>query len=164
MQLSKWRLEYANDIAKSANNKKIADNLMDVFPHPYSLDDAKSYINYCIGLDEKTHLYRAIIVDGKAVGSISITMGTDIHSKTGEIGYWLAEDHWRRGIMKRAIKEICHIAFKTLDIVRIYGEVFEYNVASCKVLEKCGFKLEGELQNAVYKNGNVYNALVYGFA
>jgi ribosomal-protein-alanine N-acetyltransferase len=161
MELKKWKIEYADSLAKHANNKNIADNLMDAFPHPYNQNNAKEYINYCINLDIESHLYRAIIEDEQAIGCISISLGIDIHSKTAKIAYWLSEDYWNKGIMRKAIKEICDMAFDQLKIVRIYAEVFYYNTASCIVLENGGFVFEGEQKKAISKNEKVYDALMY---
>lgn len=159
--LRPWRPEDAADIAPLANNKAVADNLRDIFPYPYTLRDAQDYVAMCMREDGHGQLLRAIVVDGHAVGSIGIFRGTDVYRKSGELGYWLGQPYWRRGIMSRAVKELCEGAFDTLDIVRIHAGAYAYNLGSRGVLEKAGFTLEGTLQNSVYKNGQLFDSCIY---
>jgi len=159
--LREWKLTDAESVAHHANNKKVADNLRNVFPHPYSLADAEFYINICKNADKKSDLLLAIEVDGNAVGSIGVFKKGDVYCKSGELGYWLGEEFWGKGIVTEAIKQICEIAFEKLNIVRIFAEPYETNLGSRRVLEKSGFKLEGILKNSVFKNGNIINSCVY---
>lgn len=160
-QLRKWKTDDIESVAKHANNKKIADNLRNVFPYPYTLNDAERYVNFCIDSGEEYQCCRAIVVNGEAVGSIGIFIKDDVYCKSGEIGYWLGEEFWGKGIMSQAIKEICEVAFKNYDIVRIYAEPFARNVGSRRALEKAGFKLEGILEKSVYKNGEIGDSCIY---
>lgn len=162
IELAKWKMEFAKDIAYHANNKKIADNLRNVFPYPYTFEDAEEYINSCMENDEKKQCCRAIVVDGKAVGSVGIFVKDDVYCKNGEIGYWLSEEYWHKGIMTFAVTEMCKYAFDHYDIVRIFAEPYAHNTGSRKTLEKCGFTLEGILKNSVYKNGQIYDSCMYG--
>lgn len=159
--LREWRESDAEAVALAADNKKIADNLRDVFPHPYTLADAGCFISDCIAQGENGQLTRAIEIDGKAVGSIAVYVQSDVARRSAELGYWLKEDLWGKGIMPAAVREICRLAFEKFDLLRIYAEPFERNIASRRVLEKCGFRLEGVMQNSVYKNGEVLSSCMY---
>ena len=101
--LRKWQYDDAENISIVANNPNIAKNLRNAFPYPYTIDDAKWYVNDCIFKEGKKQITRAIVVDGKAVGSIGIFIKDDVYEKSAELGYWLAEDYWRKGITSRAV-------------------------------------------------------------
>ena len=159
-KLRKWQKNDCESVAKYANNKNIADNLRNVFPFPYTFEDAEWYVNSCCDGDEKTQYCRAIEVDNKAVGSIGVFLLHDVYEKSAEIGYWLAEEFWGNGIMTDAIKQVCKVAFENYDIYRIQAQVFESNIASQKVLINAGFELEGVLKNSIYKNGKLQNSLM----
>ena len=159
--LRPWRPEDAADIAPLANNKAVADNLRDIFPYPYTLQNAQDFVAMCMKEDGNGQLLRTIEVDGHAVGSIAVSMGTDVYRKSAELGYWLGEPYWRKGIMSCAVRKICTEAFKTLDIVRIHAEPYAYNRGSRGVLEKAGFQLEGIMKNSVFKNGKIFDSCIY---
>lgn len=160
--LRPWRREDTADVAKYADNEKIARNLRDVFPHPYTLADAENFINSCLEADESRQMFRAIEVEGRAVGSIALCRGSDVYARTAELGYWLAEDFWGKGIMTEAVQRICEEgAGRWEDLLRIYAEPFAHNTASRRVLEKAGFQLEGILRHGVCKRGRVYDACMY---
>ncbi len=159
--LRAWREDDAAAIAKAANNPNIAKNLRNTFPYPYSLEDAEWYVKDCISNEGKGQITRAIEVDGEAVGSIGIFLKSDVYEKSGELGYWLSEDYWRRGITSGAVRLICREAFETFDIIRIFAEPFAYNAGSRGVLEKAGFTYEGTMRNGIYKNGKVYSYCMY---
>jgi len=160
-RLRPWKTEDSESVAKEANNEKVAANLRNAFPHPYTLEDAKWYVNSCIEHEGKGQLTRAIEVDGKVVGSIGIFVKDDVYEKSAEIGYWLSEDYWKQGITSRATKEICKEAFDKFDIIRIYAEPFSHNEGSKGVLLKAGFTYEGTMRSGVYKNGKVYSYGMY---
>ena len=159
--LRKWQYNDANSIAKYANNLKIASKLRNAFPYPYTLENAKEYVHSCADNDEKTQMCRAIVVNGEVVGSIGVFLGRDIYCKTMELGYWLAEPFWGKGIMTKAVKQICNEAFDKFDIVRIYAEPFANNAGSRKVLENAGFTLEGIMRKGVYKMGETLDYCMY---
>ena len=98
LSLRPWRLSDAADVARYANNEKIAANLRDVFPWPYAEEDAAWFVRDCMARDGQNALFRAITADGACVGSISVAVGTDVYRRSGELGYWLAEPFWGRGI------------------------------------------------------------------
>ena len=158
--LRKWSLEDIESVSHFANNEKIARNLRDVFPYPYTAEDAKGYIEMCIA-NENANLCRAIDVNGVAVGSIGVFPCADVYRKSAELGYWLAEDFWGKGIMTEATRQICAAAFEKFDIVRIYAEPYAHNQGSRRVLEKAGFAYEGTMKCGVYKNGQIYDYCMY---
>lgn len=160
--LREWRAEDAKAVAEVANNANIAAKLRNVFPNPYTLEDAEWYVNDCIAKGEDGQITRAIVADGKAVGSIGIFVQSDVYEKSGELGYWLAEDYWGKGIMSEAAKQICREAFEKFDLNRIYAEPFADNIGSRRVLEKAGFTCEGTMRNSVFKNGKVHSSCMYG--
>ncbi|MDP4152973.1 MAG: GNAT family N-acetyltransferase [Bacillota bacterium] len=159
-ELRKWLDADAKSVQKYANNKKIADNLRNSFPYPYTLKDAAEYIESFSKSEEKSFC-RAISVEGEAVGSVGIFLKDDVYCKSAEIGYWLAEPFWGNGIMSEAVKRICNAAFETYDIVRIFAEPYAYNNGSRRVLEKAGFTLEGILKKSVFKNDKIFDSCIY---
>lgn len=160
-ELRPWRAEDAASVARHANNPKIAANLRNVFPYPYTMEDAVGYIKSCMDADPARQCTRAIVIDGEAAGSIGIFLGDDVYCKSAEIGYWLAEPYWGRGVMSAAVQQLCTHAFQTYDLERIYAEIFAHNLGSCRVLEKAGFQREGVLKNSVYKNGVLCDSCIY---
>ena len=160
--LAPWEEKFIPDVAKYANNPNIAANLRDVFPWPYADADAAWFVRDCMARDGQGVLFRSILADGGCVGSISVIQGADVYRRGGELGYWLAEPFWGKGIMTRAVREMCREAFAALDIVRIYAEPYAYNTGSRRVLEKCGFTLEGTLRQSVYKRGELFDSCIYG--
>ncbi len=159
--LREWKNDDIKDVAAVANNEKIANNLRNAFPNPYTYEDAEFYVNSCINAGDEHQYTRAIVVDEKVVGSIGVFMGSDVYDLTGELGYWLAETHWGLGIMTDAVKQICKEVFDRYDIVRIYAEPFEHNSGSRRVLEKAGFNCEGIMKNGVHKNGKIFDYCMY---
>ena len=159
--LRKWNNDDTPELVKAANNPRISANLRNTFPYPYSLQDAEWFINDCIAKKDSHQIARAIVVDRKAVGGISIFVKDDVYEKSAELGYWLSEDYWRQGITSQAVKMICKEAFDSFDIIRIYAEPFDYNIGSKGVLEKAGFLYEGTMRNGVYKNGEIHSYCMY---
>ena len=123
------------------------------------LEDAKNFIAFATK-DEPIHIF-AIEIDGKAVGGIGIHPQADIMKKNAELGYWLGEKYWGKGIISKAIREIIPWAFNTYDITRIYARPFGSNMASQKVLEKAGFVLEARIKENIFKNGAYLDELIY---
>lgn len=160
-RLREWKAEDAESIALAADNPHIARNLRNVFPNPYPLEAAVWYIQDCMTNRDRKQINYAIEVDGQAAGSISITVKDDVYEKSAELGYWLAQEHWRKGIMSRAVRMICKEAFETFDIVRIFAEPFADNAGSRGVLEKAGFTYEGTMRSGVYKNGEIRSYCMY---
>lgn len=159
--LRPWRETDADSIAKYANNWKVAQNLRDAFPFPYGLGDALWYARDCIKNDGNARLVRAIEAGGEAVGSIGIFVEQDVYCKSAELGYWLGEPFWGKGIMTQAVQELCAEAWQRFDIVRIFAEPFARNVGSRRVLEHAGFQLEGVKRSSVFKNGELLDSCMY---
>lgn len=153
---------HPNDIdslMEYANNPKIAANLTNQFPHPYTRESGEQFIE--MATQHSTPTIFAIDINGKASGGIGLHSQTDIHVKNAELGYWLAEPFWGQGIMTRAVSQIVDYGFKNLDITRIFARPFGTNIGSQKVLEKAGFVLEGRFKDTIYKNGDYQDELFY---
>ena len=157
----KWKLKDAKDAAVALSNKKIQDNLRDGLPYPYSEQDGIDFISSMLSANEDETFAFAITLDDKVIGSIGIFRQQNIHRQTAEMGYYIAEEHWGKGIMTDAVKQICEYVFENSDILRIYAEPFAYNTGSCRVLEKAGFQYEGTLRNNAVKNGKVIDMKMY---
>jgi len=160
-RIRKWELSDAKDLAAALSNKKVQDNLCDGLPYPYAEQDGKDFISAMLSADESETFAFAITVDNTVVGSIGIFRQENIHRQTAELGYYIAEEYWGKGIMTEAVKQICEYVFGNSDIIRIYAEPFVYNIASCSVLEKAGFQYEGTLRSNAVKNGKVMDIKMY---
>ena len=159
--LRKWRMSDAKDLAKTLNNEKILNNLRDGLPFPYTEQDAYNYIVSMLSSDENSTFAYAITKNDIAIGSIAAFRQNNIHRQTAEIGYYLSEEYWGRGIMTQAIRRLCDILFETTDIIRIYAEPFAYNTPSRRALEKAGFRYEGTMKNNAVKNGKILDMTLY---
>lgn len=159
--IRKWKLSDAKDLAVALSNRKIQDNLRDGLPYPYTEQDGADYISSMLSANENDTFAFAITVDNKVVGSIGVFRQENIHRQTAELGYYVAEEYWGRGIMTEVVKKICEYVFCKSDILRIYAEPFAYNAASCRVLEKAGFQYEGTLRSNAVKNGKVIDMKMY---
>ena len=159
--LRPWEKEDAPGLYAIANNPKIAANLRDAFPSPYIYQNAVDYISMAMSQTENPALF-AIVINNKIAGSLGMHAKTDVQRFSVEMGYFLAEEHWGKGIMTKCVKTACHYTFENFPVIRIYTEVFATNHASRKVMEKSGFRLEGVLRKAVYKNGQFLDCCMYG--
>jgi RimJ/RimL family protein N-acetyltransferase len=154
-----WRLDDAQSIASHANNRKIWLGVRDLFPHPYTIQDAHEFLQRAIS--EQPAMKFCIEIDGTAVGGIGVHPGQDVYRHTATVGYWLGEQFWRRGIMTEVVTAVTDLCFDNFPLRRISGEVFANNPASARVLEKAGFTFEGRLKNNVMKDGQVLDSLLY---
>jgi len=154
-----WRLDDAESLAKHANNRKVWLGLRDLFPHPYTSDDAHKFLQKAMDAEPVTNF--CIEVEGPATGVIDIYLGQDVHRHTATLGYWLGEDFWGRGIMTEAAAAFTDFCFENFPLRRISAEVFANNPASARVLEKAGFVFEGCLKNNVIKDGKLLDSLLY---
>ncbi len=159
VKLRPWKSEDAESLVENANNFEIARFMSDDFPYPYSIENAKNFIAFATK-NEPIHIF-AIEIDGKAAGGIGIHPQIDIMKKNAELGYWLGEKYWGKGIISKAIQEIIPFAFNSYDITRIYARPFGNNIASQKVLEKAGFILEARIKETIFKNGEYLDELIY---
>ena len=158
--LRPWSDDDASQLAVIANNKKISDNLRDGFPFPYSLQDAKSWLQIVVPSNFPP-LYFAITLNDKLVGSIGLVSKNDIYRKNIEVGYFVAEEYWGRGIATKTIKAVTSYAFKDFDIIRVYAEPFSDNTGSRRALEKAGFTHEATFRRNVIKNGIIKDSSIY---
>ena len=159
--LRAWNKEDACDLARILNNRNVLDQLRDGLPYPYTTQDAVAFLAMSLSDSCKQIYCFAIDVRGKAVGCISATRGQNIHVRTAEIGYYLAESYWRQGIATEAVKQLCTFLFTSTDILRIFAEPFAENIASRRVLEKNDFQCEGILRKNAVKNGIVRDMALY---
>lgn len=159
-KLRSWEKHDLNNLIKYADNLKIARNMTDMFPHPYSEKDGIAFIEFAL-TTESARIF-AIEVDGVAAGGIGIHPQHDIHRKNAELGYWLGEPFWGMGIISRAIQQTVDFAFRNYnEIDRIFARPFGSNTASQKVLEKNGFILEAHFPKSLIKNNELQDELVY---
>lgn len=154
-----WRIGDEAALAQNANNRKIWLNLRDAFPHPYTLEDAASWIRSACA--ENPELSYAIEVGGMAAGGIGITLLPDVERCTADIAYWLGEKYWGRGIVTQVLAAASEYAFATLDITRLQAWVFAWNAASMRVLEKCGYVREAVMRKSAIKDGKVIDRMLY---
>lgn len=139
------------------NKKSVTRYLGSRIPQPYSTDDARRWVD----IGSKESINRAIQIDGILVGSIGVSPGKFDKRKSAEIGYWLEENSWGKGIATEAVMTIMDYVFTSSDIVRLFAPVYDQNKASMRVLEKCGFTLEGVLKKAVFKHGVFFDEHMY---
>ncbi|MDD3172512.1 MAG: GNAT family protein [Herbinix sp.] len=156
-----WLMEDANDLALALNNKKIHDNLRDGLPFPYTTKDAEAFIRAMLDSEKDETYAFAITFDDQVIGSIGVFRKDNIHSRTAEMGYYISEKYWGKGIGTSAVKQMCHSIFHNTDIIRIFAEPFANNIASCRILEKAGFICEGVLRKNAVKNGKILDMKMY---
>jgi ribosomal-protein-alanine N-acetyltransferase len=161
LKLRPWQEEDKNELQRIANNSEVTRYLRERFPHPYTRNDAERWIALNImGLHE-THF--CIESDGKPAGGIGIDIQNDIHKYTAELGYWLGEEYWGKGIITECIKVVTPHFFTKFQLKRIYATAFAGNVASLKALEKAGYKFEGILRKYAFKDGMDMDGAMYAF-
>jgi ribosomal-protein-alanine N-acetyltransferase len=158
--LRPWVISDATQLSLIANNKSIADNLRDGFPFPYSLKDAEKWLGMVLSENNPPRFF-AITLEYLVIGSIGIVAKSDIYRKNFEIGYFLSEKYWGRGIITKTIRAATSYAFKEFDVIRIYAEPFSDNIGSRRALEKAGFTLEAILRKNVIKNGVIKDSCIY---
>lgn len=157
--LRPFTLNDVDSLVRYANNYHIAKNLTDRFPHPYTAEDGRRFIEMTLQADPVTVF--TIDIHGAASGGIGLHPQTDIYRKNAELGYWLAEPFWGNGIITRAIAQMIDFGFENLDIERIFARPFGSNLASQRVLEKTGFILEARMDQILFKNGVFEDELIY---
>lgn len=157
--LRPWQPSDLQSLLRYANNPRVAQNLMNSFPHPYTEVDGRAFIS--MAMQTKPANRMAIEINGEAAGGIGLHLQPDIYCKNAELGYWLAEPYWGNGIMTAAVAQMVAYGFEHFDIDRIFAKPFGTNVSSQRVLEKAGFKLEGRFEKTIFKNGVYHDELVY---
>ena len=154
-----FRLGDEPALVQHANNRNIWINLRDLFPHPYTMEHAIEWVRRT-STDQPVTQF-AIDVEGYAIGGIGIVLQQDVYCRSAEIGYWLSEDFWGRGITTDAVKAITEWAFSRFNLCRIYAGIFEWNEASMHVLKKAGYTQEARLYKSVTKDGKTIDELIY---
>ncbi|RSK46581.1 GNAT family N-acetyltransferase [Hymenobacter perfusus] len=158
-RLRPWRFSDAAALARYANDERIARNLRDTFPYPYTAQDAEFFL--CLVADSTRDLHLALEVDGEAVGSLGVHFKTDVRRHSAEIGYWLTPACWGRGLATAAVQTASAYVLAHFDVCRLYAVVFESNPASARVLEKAGYTQEARLRHSVVKEGIVQDSLLF---
>jgi [ribosomal protein S5]-alanine N-acetyltransferase len=159
LQVRSWRKSDLDALLRHANNSKIAANLRDQFPHPYTRRDAIEYLDFV--RDQKPERSFALHFDGEAIGGLGFQIGVDIARMSAEMGYWLGEPYWGRGLATRAAAAASEWAFVEYKLTRVFALVFSHNAPSIRVLEKAGFQQEGILRRSAIKNGTVLDQLIF---
>ena len=161
VSLRNWQPADAPALAEILSDGRIRKNLRDGIPFPYTVADAEQFLRDMREADpERTYAF-AVLADGKLAGIISVTRGDNVHRRTGELGYYLGAGFWGRGIGTSAVRQMCGRIFYETDIIRIFAEPFAHNTASCRVLEKAGFSLEGVLRRNAVKEGRILDMKLY---
>jgi len=153
--------EDASSLARLANNRKIWINLRDAFPHPYTYRDAEKFIQNSASMNPESNY--AITIDDQAVGCIGIGFHKDIERLTAEIGYWLGEPFWNKGIMTEVVRALTDYAIAQYQLRRIYAVPFEWNVASIRVLKKVGFEEEARMKKSAIKDGKIIDQMLFAY-
>ena len=154
-----WEWRDRDSIVLHANNRNVSINLRDRFPYPYTIRDARSWLEGVVDQERETNF--AIDVAGEAVGGIGFIPQYDVGRRSAEIGYWLGEEFWGRGIATEALIAVTDYAFANFDLCRLYAHVFDWNGASSQVLEKAGYEFEGRMRKSVTKEGQTIDQLMY---
>jgi RimJ/RimL family protein N-acetyltransferase len=154
-----WAEADADSLQRHANNRHVSMHLRDRFPFPYEMEQARTFLGWIAKQPSPT--VWAIEVNGEAIGGIGIELHTDVERVSAEIGYWLGEAMWGRGIATEALKAVTAEAFKRFDITRLYALPFADHAASVRVLEKAGYVREGHLRRSAIKDGKVRDQLLF---
>lgn len=157
--LRPWTPGDLDSLVAYANNYNIAKNLTNKFPHPYTREAGRAFIEN-VSKGDPVSVF-AIEIGGQASGGIGLHAQEDIYCKNMELGYWLAEPFWGHGIITRAIGQMVVYGFQTWDITRIFARPFGTNIGSQRALEKAGFRLEARFEKTLFKNGEFQDELVY---
>jgi RimJ/RimL family protein N-acetyltransferase len=160
-EVRSWQTADVESLVRYANNRKIWLNLRDAFPHPYTKHDGREWVRTVRQQSPETSF--AIAVDTEAVGGIGYVLHRDVERVSAEIGYWLGEPFWGRGITAEALRAVTDYAMQTHGLTRIYAVPFAWNAASCRVLEKAGYVLEGRLRKSAIKDGRLTDQMQYAF-
>ncbi|WP_133271208.1 GNAT family N-acetyltransferase [Hymenobacter radiodurans] len=160
-RLRPWQLSDAQALSTHGNSRAIWLNLRDRFPNPYTLTDAEHHLRFVLSPEGMTDVHLCIEVDGEAAGSISVLFKQDVNRRSAEIGYFLGQQFWGRGITTAAVVALTDYAFTNFDLCRLYAVVFAPNAASARVLEKAGYELEARLRKSITKDGQTMDSLLY---
>lgn len=159
LRVRSWHKNDLDALVRHANNPKIAANLRDQFPHPYTRSAGVAYLSEVRSAEVETSF--AVEYEGAAVGGVGFKLGTDVARLSAEMGYWLGEPYWGRGLTTRAVLATCEWAFGNYKLTRIFAMAFSHNVGSMRVLEKAGFEREGLLRRSAIKNGAILDQVLF---
>lgn len=159
VKVRSWRKDDLKALLRHANNAKIAANLRDQFPHPYTRGDGLEFLDYA--RTQQPECAFAIELNWEAVGGVGFKLGTDIARMSAEMGYWLSEDFWGRGIITRVVTAMSDWAFDNYNLTRVFAQAFGHNAASIRVLEKSGFVREGVMRRSAIKNGEILDQVLF---
>jgi ribosomal-protein-alanine N-acetyltransferase len=154
-----WRHGDEDSLPLHANNRKVWLNLRDRFPHPYTRSDAEQWIEFITQTAPETNF--AIDVNGEAVGGIGLVLHDDVERCSAEVGYWLGENYWGKGIATAALNCFTEYALNEFNLTRVYAVPYARNAASIRVLEKAGYTCEGLLRRSAIKDGLVLDQFMY---
>lgn len=159
-KLRPFRAGDERSLVAAANDEIVARYLRDRFPHPYTMEDARSWVAFNEGLLPVRNY--AIDVGGAVVGGAGFVFGDDVYRFSAEVGYWLGRAHWGKGIASSALAALTRVGFERHRMARLFAGVFEGNIASMRVLEKCGYRHEGVSKKQAFKNGRFVDVHNYG--
>lgn len=157
--LRPWQPDDADSLVRHANNPNIAKNLRDGFPYPYTMADAKKWLHE-VG-QNREDVILAIEVNGVAAGGVGLHGLKDVYRYNAEVGYWLSEDYWGKGIISDAVGVMVELAFTKGPWLRVFATIYEHNLPSMRVLEKNGFTREAVHKKAVMKEGRLLDEHLY---
>jgi [ribosomal protein S5]-alanine N-acetyltransferase len=160
-EVRSWHAADLEPLVLHANNRNVWINLRDRFPHPYTRSDGRHFIREARKMDPET--FFAIAVDGSAIGGIGFVLQSDVERVSAEVGYWLGESFWGRGIATEALVAVTELAIDRHQLTRLFALPFAFNTASCRVLEKAGYALEARLRRSAIKDGAIVDQLQYAF-
>jgi RimJ/RimL family protein N-acetyltransferase len=157
--LRPWNTGDHESLVRHGNNRLVWRNLTDMFPHPYTHEDAVEWVG--IASNPGASIFLAIDLEGEAIGGVGVIArdGNDFH--TGQFGYWLGQKHWGQGVATQSARALKNHAFSGGRFKRLEAPVFAWNPRSMRVLEKVGFIKEGILRKSVLKDGQLIDSVMY---
>ena len=159
LKVRSWRKDDLQALLRHANNAKIAANLRDQFPHPYTRRDGIDFLDFARSQEPECAF--ASEHGDEAVGGVGFLVGRDIARMSAEMGYWLTEDLWGRGIATRAVTAMSEWGFDNYKLTRVFAMAFAHNAGSIRVLEKSGFVREGVMRRSAIKNGVILDQILF---
>lgn len=160
-EVRSWQAADVPSLVAHANNRKVWANLRDRFPHPYTARDGQAFVRQARGMRPET--FFAIAVNGAAAGGIGFVLQADVDRVSAEVGYWLGEAFWGRGIATEALAAVTQYAIDHHGLTRLFALPFSHNSASCRVLEKAGYLLEARLRRSAIKDGAIVDQFQYAY-
>jgi ribosomal-protein-alanine N-acetyltransferase len=156
-----WASSDVDSLVRNANNREIWINLRDRFPHPYTPRDGRRFIRAAQNMEPET--FFAIEIDGAAAGAIGFVLQSDVDRVSSEIGYWIGQPFWGRGVATEALVAVTRLAIERHNLTRVFAVPFAHNTASCRVLEKAGYVLEARLRRSAVKDGQILDQYQYAY-